>query len=693
MIWAHNLLRTKHFHEVSSGNQHPYLLKSRYGKVSNLLKARQELGFAQANVRLQSLRLTQAEHGITLAEKQKSRAQITASHFESLIEKGLLESEHQSLQLLSEAATAYADASTFSFISASVSGAAVVAGAAAAAIAGGAAGSVAPGAGNTAGAAAGGTGGAILGAVVSGLGGVASAFSSLAGGYSSIGAKNQTRASRWQALASYERRREDWDLQLSLGNKDVEIGQQQILIADDQKQIVEQEKTIAELQTSNAKDTIEFLNTKFNNQDLYDWMSGILEDVYGFFLQQATSLALLAQNQLAFERQETPPAYIQSDYWEAPTEGFSTDAKAPDRKGLTGSTRLLRDIYELDQYAFETNKRKLQLAKTISLALLSPAEFQRFTETGVMIFATPMELFDRGFPGHYLRLIRRVRTAVIALIPPTQGIHATLTASGLSRTVIGPEIFQTIPIRRDPEFVALTSPANSTGVVEMEALQTDMLLPFEGNGVDSTWEFRMPKAANQFDFRSIADVLITIEYTALNSFDYRQQVVQTLNPKLSADRPISFRNQLADQWYDLHNPDQTKVPMTVRFRTFHEDFPPNIDALKIQQVLLYFVRANGKPFEVSVCHLCYTVHTQEEAEPAQEEAEPVGGGATSIDGIISTRRGNAGSWTAMLGKSPAGEWELALPNTEEMKKRFEIEEIEDILFVITYSGRTPEWPS
>jgi receptor-binding and translocation channel-forming TcA subunit of Tc toxin len=386
----------------------------------NLLKARQELGFAQANVRLQSLRLTQSEHGITLAEKQKSRAQITASHFESLIEKGLLESEQQSLQLLSEAATAYADASTFSFISASVSGAAVIAGAVAAAIAGGAAGSVAPGAGNTAGAAAGGTGGAILGAVVSGLGGVASAFSSLAGGYSSIGAKNQTRASRWQALASYERRREDWDLQLSLGNKDVEIGQQQILIADDQKQIVEQEKTIAELQTSNAKDTIEFLNTKFNNQDLYDWMSGILGDVYGFFLQQATSLALLAQNQLAFERQETPPAYIQSDYWEAPTEGFSTDAKAPDRKGLTGSTRLLRDIYELDQYAFETNKRKLQLAKTISLALLSPAEFQRFTETGVMIFATPMELFDRGFPGHYLRLIRRVRTSVIALIPPTQ---------------------------------------------------------------------------------------------------------------------------------------------------------------------------------------------------------------------------------------------------------------------------------
>ena len=47
----------------------------------------------------------------------------------------------------------------------------------------------------------------------------------------------------------------------------------------------------------------------------------------------------------------------------------------------------------------------------------------------------------------------------------------------------------------------------------------------------------------------------------------------------------------------------------------------------------------------------------------------------------------------MIGKSPVGEWELALPNTGEMKNRFKNEEIEDILFVITYSGRTPAWPN
>jgi hypothetical protein len=41
------------------------------------------------------------------------------------------------------------------------------------------------------------------------------------------------------------------------------------------------------------------------------------------------------------------------------------------------------------------------------------------------------------------------------------------------------------------------------------------------------------------DYRTIADVLLTIEYTALNSFDYYQQVIQSpaLTRPYSADMP------------------------------------------------------------------------------------------------------------------------------------------------------------
>jgi Tc toxin complex TcA C-terminal TcB-binding domain len=300
-----------------------------------------------------------------------------------------------------------------------------------------------------------------------------------------------------------------------------------------------------------------------------------------------------------------------------------------------------------------------------------------------MRFATPMALFDHDFPGHYLRLIKRVRTSVIALIPPTEGIRAVLSTTGLSNVVIGSNgLYQKVPVRRSPDSVALTSPINASGVFELTPQPGEMLLPFEGMGVETAWELRMPKASNPFDYRPLADVLITFDYTALDSFDYRQQVIQELDQRLSGDRPFSFRQEFADAWYDLHNPEQTATPMVVSFRTRRQDFPPNLDDLKIQHVVLYFSRVDGT-FEAPVDHLRFT---------EAGGVGTVGGGATSIDGLISTRKGNAGSWTAMLGKSPIGDWELALPNTGEMKNRFRDEEVDDILLVVTYRGETPPWP-
>jgi hypothetical protein len=407
-------------------------------------------------------------------------------------------------------------------------------------------------------------------------------------------------------------------------------------------------------------------------------MSEVLDGVYRFFLQQATALAKLAENQLAFERQEPPQGVIQGDYYAAPEGG-------PDRRGMTGSARLLADIVQLDQHAFLTDRRKLQLTKTFSLARLAPIEFARFRESGVIVIGTPQELFDRDFPGHYLRLVKRVRTSVIALIPPSEGIRASLSTSGTSRVVIGGDTFRNVLVRRDPETVGLSSPRDATGLFELlPDLQPELLLPFEGSGVDTIWRLELPKAANPFDYSTIADVFLTIEYTALNSFDYRQQVIQTLDPELSAERPFSFRQQYPDQWYELNNLDQTPTPMTVRFKTARGDFLPNVDDLKIQHLVLYVAPANGQQVELQGVRLLFK---------NQGEETPVGGSADSIDGIISTRRANGSNWIPITGNQPPiGEWELSLPTDDTTKNLFRNEVIEDILFVITYSGRIPEWP-
>src|SRR5262249_10707785 len=154
------------------------------------------------------------------------------------------------------------------------------------------------------------------------------------------------------------RLRKEWQQQEALAQADVQIDNQQASLAEDHTRIVAQEHANAVLQADQDEAIADFLATKFTNVELYDWMSDVLERVFSFFLQQATAVAQLAANQLAFERQETPPPFIQADYWEAPNEGamgVGTDGKAPDRRGLTGSARLLQDIYQLDQYAFDTN--------------------------------------------------------------------------------------------------------------------------------------------------------------------------------------------------------------------------------------------------------------------------------------------------------------------------------------------------
>jgi hypothetical protein len=343
----------------------------------------------------------------------------------------------------------------------------------------------------------------------------------------------------------------------------------------------------------------------------------------------------------------------------------------------------MRDITELDQFAFTTDSRKLQLSKTFSLAALDPVAFQRFLETGVMQFATLMDHFDKEFPGHYLRLIKRVRVSVIALTPPAQGIRATLSNLGVSRVVIDDNGFRPVVVNHRPQSVALSAPLNASGIFDFGDTQSEMLAPFEAIGVHSNWVFSLPKPANPFDFDTIADVFITFDYTAFDSSAYRKQVIENLSPIISVDQPFSLRNQFPDQWYDLHNPEQTDTPIVIRFPTTRADFPPHIDVLGIQHLSLVLSGNGETALEMPSISLRFRERDSTDVS--------VGGEAVPYNGIVSTRRG-AMNWQPILGKLPIGVWELALQNTQ-FRDLLRDDKIEDMLLVVTYQGRLPAWPA
>jgi hypothetical protein len=635
-------------------------LERRDAEVYNLLKAGHDLQLAGATVNLQALRVKEAEQGVGLAERQLDRAAIQRDTYQEWIDAGLNQWERDMLD-------DYKDARRHRNTVAEFDAAMTIAQAVLTSSSGGVLGT--------------GIGAGMAGAAI--VGGLA-AFR--AGAVMDLN-NAESSAQINSANASFERRRQEWELQRQLAEGDMAIGAQQVALAQTHTDVARQEEFISRTQHEQAQATMDFLAHKFTNAELYAWMSGVLGGAYNYFLQQATAVAQLAQHQLGFERQETPPAFIKADYWNVTDEAAApagNGSAQPDRQGLTGSVRLLQDITRLDQFAFDTNQRKLQLAETFSLARLFPLEFQQFRESGRLPFATPMSLFDRGFPGHYLRLIKRVRMSIIALIPPVQGVRATLITSGISRVVTGGDVFQSIVVRREPELIAFTAPSNATGLLELEP-ESGMLLPFESMGVDTNWELQLPKAANPFDYRSIADVLFTVEYTALQDFSYRRRVIQQLEDSVSAERVFSLRDQFADQWYALHNPNGAATPMAVNFSLMSKDFPPNVAELRIQQVLLAVARAEGPTFEIESAQLMLT---------PEGETAPVGGRVNSTtDGLISTRRGNASAWVPLIGRSPVGAWRLTLPDTEEMKNRFKNGEIDDLLLVLTYAGRTSAWPA
>ena len=374
--------------------------------------------------------------------------------------------------------------------------------------------------------------------------------------------------------------------------------------AQPKKTVDESSLNIAQTQTDHALSTIEFLTTKFTSLDLYNWMTTVLEEVYSSVLQQATATALLAAQQLAFERQQPIPKYIQSSYWEAPllldANLTQETGNAPDRKGLTGSARLLRDVFQLEQYAINTDQRKQNLTKTISLFQYAPAAFQQFRTNGRLFFDTTIQQFDRDFPGHYIRLIKRVRVSIIGLINPIENIKATLSTTGISRVVVKDnQQFKETTIERLPESISLTSPINTTGQFDFDLFQqNDMLQPFEGMGVASSWSFELPKPSNvSLDYDAIADILITIDYTAIHSEDYKHQVIQHLNTTFSADRAFSFRNEFPDQWYDFNNMEEVEetVYIPVEFEVLRADFPANLENIQVKELTLYFTNENGLP--------------------------------------------------------------------------------------------------
>jgi hypothetical protein len=499
------------------------------------LKARQAADLAGATVELRSLQVREAESGQAVAEAQLDRANVGSGFWVDRIgyaetfDATLSDLEREGLQATERSIQTQQMLKTVFAIQA-------------------------------------------LGAVVAGAaaGGLALplALPSIAGEASAAAGEDTATASLKQTSAAYERRFEEWKLQRDLAQADVDIAEAVVTQAAGRVAIAEQEEQIARLQLTQAQEVIEFLSTRLDDVELFEWMIDVLVRNYRTVMQLSTSVARLAQRALEFERQE-PIQIILTDYWTI----TSTSALAANLSeeqgslGLLASERLLTDLTKLDAFKLQTEARRLQMTKTISLAQMLPVELALLRRDGRITFNTLLDWFDRDFPGHYLRLIRSVRVSVLAFMPPVDGIHAVLHNSGES-TVVVPvtdEVTREVrfakrrALRNFGETIALDGAFNESGLFELRP-DDPMLLPFETLGVETQWTLELPQAFNRFIFSTIADVLLHIDYTALLDLRYRAEVVGALPAFEKRECAFDLGFAFPDEWYQLKNPRTSDPP-------------------------------------------------------------------------------------------------------------------------------------
>src|SRR5204863_8269721 len=132
--------------------------------------------------------------------------------------------------------------------------------------------------------------------------------------------------------------------------------------------------------------------------------------------------------------------------------------------------------------------------------------------------------FDIDFPGHYMRRVKSVSLTIPAVVGPYTGVNCTLTLLR-DKTRVKSTPVDGYPERdgeEDDRFltswtrmqsIATSSGQNDSGMFELN-FRDERYLPFEGAGVVSTWRLELPTKVNQFDYKTISDVILHVKYTS-----------------------------------------------------------------------------------------------------------------------------------------------------------------------------------
>lgn len=456
-----------------------------------------------------------------------------------------------------------------------------------------------------------GFGGSPLFIVTTGGGNIAGGLSNAASVVKSVANILQMGSSLTATLGSYSRRADEWDFQKRLADKELPNLDKQIAAADIRHQIALQDFANQDKLIENAQEQDEFMHSKFTNQELYDWMIGQISTVYFQSYQLAYDIAKRAERCFRYEVGLSDSSYIQFGYWDSL------------KKGLLSGEKLYYDLKRLESAYYEQNRREYELVKNISLAQLDPIALLKLRQNGECFVDIPETAFDMDYPGHYFRRIKTVGLSIPCVAGPQTTIACTMTlASNHLRkdsTLLSNKYARDLAVE-DPRFrdeiaviqsIATSNAQSDRGMFELN-FRDERYLPFEGAGAISSWHIKLNKAVPQFDFSTIADVVIHLSYTAreggallgskaIEELNKRMNDLALAENRRGLYRIFDLKREYSDKWYKFFHPASPTDDQQLLLDDFDDRLPyftRNFPTKKCRQIEVAALMKDASTYKV-----------------------------------------------------------------------------------------------
>ncbi|KGM28693.1 toxin [Photorhabdus luminescens] len=344
-----------------------------------------------------------------------------------------------------------------------------------------------------------------------------------------------TEADKISQSEAYRRRRQEWKIQRN--NADAELKQ---IDAQLQSLVVRREaavlqKTSLKTQQEQTHAQLTFLQHKFSNQALYNWLRGRLSAIYFQFYDLAVARCLMAEMAYRWETNDAAARFIKPGAWQGTHAGL-----------LAGETLML-NLAQMEDAHLKQEQRVLEVERTVSLAEVykEKGQFSLTEKIAELVNKKPdttssrnntpsfgtgnntlnfgtgnaqtslqasISLADLQIRHDYpensgvgnVRRIKQISVTLPALLGPYQDVQAILSYGG-----------DATGLAESCKSLAVSHGMNDSGQFQLD-FNDGKFLPFEGIEIDKgtlTLSFPNATGKQQAMLESLSDIILHIRYT------------------------------------------------------------------------------------------------------------------------------------------------------------------------------------